>query len=274
MSMRRLLFVDDEPSIRLTLPAILKLHGFEVSAAGTVTEALQAIQAQEFDVLLTDLNIGHPGDGFTVVSAMRSVQPDAVTIILTGYPAFETALEAIRSQVDDYIVKPANVETLVALIERKLLLETRQTRRIDLKRLSEVLQENSDVIAKRWLREMNQCPEFVRLRLDGTERCGYLADKLRFFAALLDGCKIGDDEVKSSREYGALRASQGATLGLLLEEARAARQVILAVVQENLLELDVSRLVHQIANICEWMDRMNAQALESYTQGWKRLQAG
>ena len=143
MSMRRLLFVDDEPSIRLTLPAILKLHGFEVSAAGTVTEALQAIQAQEFDVLLTDLNIGHPGDGFTVVSAMRSVQPDAVTIILTGYPAFETALEAIRSQVDDYIVKPANVETLVALIERKLLLETRQTRRIDLKRLSEVLQENS-----------------------------------------------------------------------------------------------------------------------------------
>ena len=44
-----------------------------------------------FDVLLSDLNIGQPGDGFTVVSAMRRVQPKAATFILTGYPDFDTA---------------------------------------------------------------------------------------------------------------------------------------------------------------------------------------
>ena len=54
--------------------------------------------------LLTDLNIGGPADGFILVSAMRRVQCKAATFILTGYPDFQTALEAIRKQVDDYFV--------------------------------------------------------------------------------------------------------------------------------------------------------------------------
>src|ERR1700756_2001249 len=117
---RRLLLVDDEAVIRITLSAILTKHDFDVSAAATVPEALQKITSQQFEVLLSDLNIGNPGDGLTVVSAMRRTQPEAVTMILTGYPAFETALEAIRSQVDDYAVKPANIDDLVHVIEDKL----------------------------------------------------------------------------------------------------------------------------------------------------------
>src|SRR4051812_26237080 len=112
----KILFVDDEPAIRATLPQILRLHGFEVTSAADVGEALQAISNQQFDVLISDLNIGSPGDGFTVVSAMRRTQPSCVTLILTGYPAFETALEAIRSQVDDYLIKPAGVQDLVNAI--------------------------------------------------------------------------------------------------------------------------------------------------------------
>ena len=117
---RLVLFVDDEPNIRLTLPCVLKHHGFEVTTAATVPEALVAINSSRFDVLLSDLNIGQAGDGFLVITAMRDVQPDCVTVILTGYPAFETALEAIRHQVDDYLVKPANIEGLVASLREKL----------------------------------------------------------------------------------------------------------------------------------------------------------
>src|SRR3954452_20799379 len=120
MAQARVLFVDDEPNIRLTMPAILKMHEFDVTACATVAEALVAMQRDQFDVLIADLNIGQPGDGFTVVSAMRRGQPDAVTLILTGYPAFESALEAIRSQVDDYLVKPADVELLCTVIEKNL----------------------------------------------------------------------------------------------------------------------------------------------------------
>ena len=117
---RRILFVDDEPSIRLTLPAVFEEHGFEVSIAGSVAEALSKINSSRFDVLLSDLNIGEDGDGFRVVRAMRSIQPKCVTVILTGYPAFESALQGIRNQVDDYLVKPADLESLINTIHQKL----------------------------------------------------------------------------------------------------------------------------------------------------------
>ena len=91
----RVLFVDDEPALRIVWPAILAGEGFQVSVASTVPEALKLITSEKYDVLLADLNIGQPGDGFTVTSAMRRVQPDVLTIILTGYPAFQAALRAM-----------------------------------------------------------------------------------------------------------------------------------------------------------------------------------
>src|SRR5690349_13219873 len=92
----KILFADDEPAIRITLGAILQQEGFEVTLAATVPEALGYINQNAYDVLLADLNIGERSDGFTLISAMRRVQPHAVTLILTGYPDFETALHAIR----------------------------------------------------------------------------------------------------------------------------------------------------------------------------------
>ena len=108
----RVLFVDDEPSIRETLPAILTLEGFSVIAVATVAEAIAKISHEPFDILLADLNIGQPADGFTVVSAMKRIQPQARTFILTGYPDFSSALEAIKRQVDDYLDN--NLPTLPA----------------------------------------------------------------------------------------------------------------------------------------------------------------
>ena len=94
----RILFVDDEPNIRETLAKVLEMHGYEVVVAGTVPEALNIITSQTFDVLISDLNMGHAADGFTVVHAMRRVNPDCVNFILTGFPAFESALQALRIQ--------------------------------------------------------------------------------------------------------------------------------------------------------------------------------
>jgi len=116
----RLLLVDDEPGIRLTMSEVLRQHGFSVTAVCTLNEALDEITSAQFDVLISDLNLDRPADGFIVVSAMRSTQPKCVTLILTGFPGFETALEALRNQMDDYLVKPADVPTLVSLIEKKL----------------------------------------------------------------------------------------------------------------------------------------------------------
>ena len=119
-NLKRLLFVDDEPSIRATLPVILRRYGFEVTVAGSVAEAQQEIQKKEFDLLLCDLNLQREGDGFEVVQAMREAYPSAVVVILTGYPGLESAIEAIHYRVDDYIVKPTNADELVAALAEKL----------------------------------------------------------------------------------------------------------------------------------------------------------
>ena len=118
---RKLLFVDDEPNIRLTLPPLLQQRGFEVQSAASVAEALAVMKAGHFDILLSDINVSEDGDGFTVVRAMREANPECVTILLTGYPGFETALEAIHNEVDDYVVKPVDLDALVKTMERKLL---------------------------------------------------------------------------------------------------------------------------------------------------------
>lgn len=118
--MKRLLFVDDEPGIRATLSVILQQHGFDVRVAASVSEALQTIETNDLDVLLSDMNIDEPGDGYRVVRAMRKVNPNSVAIILTGYPEFETAVQGIQEKIDDYLVKPADVDLLIARLEQRL----------------------------------------------------------------------------------------------------------------------------------------------------------
>jgi DNA-binding NtrC family response regulator len=169
----RILFVDDEPAIRMTLPAILKQEGFEVSVAATVAEALAYINRESFDVLLADLNIGERGDGFTLISAMRRVQPQAVTLILTGYPDFETALQAIRNQVDDYLTKPTDLKQLVATIKEKSS-NPRRISPLQVKRLSTVLRESADEIMDEWLGETNKNPTLSSLQLSKKERLDHI----------------------------------------------------------------------------------------------------
>lgn len=154
------------------------MHGFEGTAAADVPEALAMIQRESFDVLLSDLNICQPGDGFTVVSAMRRTQPDAVTMIITGFPAFETALEAIRKQVDDYVVKPADTDQLIELIESKL--QKRNPRAPHkLRRVGALVSENLDSVMEAWLRQCKLHPELKALKLTREERLQHFTPMVR-----------------------------------------------------------------------------------------------
>jgi DNA-binding NtrC family response regulator len=117
---KRVLLVDDEPSIRATLPVILRRYGYLVTAKATVPEALDAIRTDRFDVLICDLNIERSGDGYTVVEAFRHADPRSVVIVLTGYPALESALAGIHYGIDEYIVKPSGVDALIAALAEKL----------------------------------------------------------------------------------------------------------------------------------------------------------
>ena len=117
---KRILFVDDEPAIRATLAIILRRYGFTVIVASTVGQAIEEIKKQEFDLLLTDLNIEGKRDGYNIVRAMRQANPNCINIVLTGYPDEESAAEGLELGIDDYIAKPANADALVAMLAKKL----------------------------------------------------------------------------------------------------------------------------------------------------------
>jgi CheY-like chemotaxis protein len=75
----KILVVDDDEKIRATLKGVLTFNQFMVTTASNVGEALHLIDTEPFDVLLSDLHMPGAADGFTVVSAMRHTNPDAVT---------------------------------------------------------------------------------------------------------------------------------------------------------------------------------------------------
>jgi DNA-binding response OmpR family regulator len=122
-----ILLVDDEASIRLTLGALLKRAGYEVTSAEGGEQALQLLEQQAFDLLLTDLKM--PGiDGMQVVAAARQRQPDVAVIVLTGHGSLETAIEGLHQQVFDYLLKTTPPEQVIARVKAGLAARTQQQR--------------------------------------------------------------------------------------------------------------------------------------------------
>jgi CheY-like chemotaxis protein len=85
----RILLVDDNDVLRTTLKDVLEGNRFYVTTAANAAEALHLIDTKPFDVLLSDLHMPGPADGFTLVSAMRHTNPKAVTLVFTGFPALK-----------------------------------------------------------------------------------------------------------------------------------------------------------------------------------------
>jgi len=265
---RRLLFVDDEPVIRLSLAAVLVKHGFEVTTAATVAEALQKITSEQFDILLSDLNIGNPGDGLTVVSAMRRTQPDAVTMILTGYPAFETALEAIRQQVDDYIVKPASIPTLVSTIESKLATPPRQRQLPPPKRVAMVLQEHMGRIEELWLSSIEKDDALSQIQATREQRIDYLHDVLSEVTKTAQSYS-GEEPPKNQGSFAIhsrLRHFERYTASTVLAEFCLLRRIMAQIVQENLLAVNLSYLVPDLARVNESLDEQAQAAVATLSE--------
>jgi len=124
MTRLRILLVDDDEDGIFTTRKLLESKQCDVVSAMCVTEALEQIAAQHFDVLITDLCMPDPGDGFSVVTAMRHFQPEALTLVVSDYPDMHQAMVAILLQADEVFVKPFNVEQLIPLIEKRKLTST------------------------------------------------------------------------------------------------------------------------------------------------------
>src|SRR5919202_247972 len=117
MASGSLLVVDDEESVAVTMGAILEMDGYTVSISTNGADALRRLDETTYDLVLTDLRLDDV-DGLTIVSQVARVQPDAVSIILTGYASLESAIKALREGAYDYLIKPCDVDELRAVVAR------------------------------------------------------------------------------------------------------------------------------------------------------------
>jgi signal transduction histidine kinase len=113
----KVLVVDDEESVVVTIKAILQLDGYDVVTTTSGAEARAMVRKQEYDLVLSDLRL-EDGDGLDVLRAVRESSPDTVTIMLTGYASLESAVQALRAGAYDYLIKPSEVEELRNTVAR------------------------------------------------------------------------------------------------------------------------------------------------------------
>ncbi len=117
--MKTLLLIDDEPSLRLLLRAVMEDSGWRVFEAGSGEEGLAAFDAAEgaVDVVLVDMKM--PGmDGRATLAALHERDPDLPVVLLTAYGTVGSAVEAMKAGAFDYLTKPADNDELALTLNR------------------------------------------------------------------------------------------------------------------------------------------------------------
>jgi two-component system response regulator PilR (NtrC family) len=115
----KILIVDDEKAIRESVSLVLAEEGHVTNIAGNGDEALELLNANSFDILITDLKM--PGmDGMDLVKKCLQICPQTSVIIITAHASVESAIEALRMGAFDYILKPFDFDDLILKVNRLL----------------------------------------------------------------------------------------------------------------------------------------------------------
>jgi diguanylate cyclase (GGDEF)-like protein len=138
---RRVLVVDDEEAIRTVLSRFLGGQGFQVETADGFHDALAQCAARSFDLLILDKNLP---DGSGLELARRLESQDHELVIITGYPNIASAIEAMRYNVADYLVKPFDFNEITTRLSRVLTLQDLKRRN---RQLIDELQEKNQALA-------------------------------------------------------------------------------------------------------------------------------
>jgi DNA-binding response OmpR family regulator len=269
----RVLLVDDDAAVRGMIHEALTRKGFDVVAAECVPEALQYIATEKFDVLVSDLHMPAPADGFTVVSAMRHSQPHALTMLVSGYPDVQRAMSAILLDVDEILVKPFAIARLTETIHDRVL-NRKPIPRFPKERVGAILLRCSADVVLHWLNRAKQSPELKHLLLSDAERTGHLPRLVEDLATRLSKSSAATQDSdaafsETAVAHGALRHAQGYTPAMLVYESRILQVTIFGTLQSNLNYLDFSLLLPDVMTIADEVDAQLTQSMESYMKSMK-----
>lgn len=180
----RVLIVDDEDTLRLTIKTRLASAGFETDAAVDGEEAVEKLKHSSFDVVLLDINMPRM-DGIAALGVISELYPGTDVIMLTGFADFTTAIECLKKGAKDYLVKPIDTTELITRMRSLLRARNSEAALGDLKRsqssflLDEVL--GSVLLANGFLRAL-QGDKGGKLSKEQSLLLGSLSDGLQNLA--------------------------------------------------------------------------------------------
>jgi DNA-binding response OmpR family regulator len=264
MATHKVLVVEDDEAVRMMLREGLQRDEFEVVVASNVRDALKLIATETFDVLLSDLHMPLAGDGFTLVSAMRHTHPNALTIVLSGYPALDEAMSAILHQADEIFAKPIRIGELRELI-RKRLAAPHTKARVKPESVASILEREADTTIQNWLDIVYQDVALKHVPLSRSERTGHLPKLLLDLVVRLRADSGSDAPIsQAARNHGAMRLQQGYTASMVVEESRILQVSIFSTLQKNLGGVDFSKLLLDVVTIADEVDSQLKQAMYCY----------
>jgi YesN/AraC family two-component response regulator len=265
VALTKILLVDDDEVVRSTLGSLLEEHDFDVTTAGSVSEALKHISSTVFKVLLSDLHMPGAGDGLTVVSAMRHANPQAVTILLSSFPEMNAAAHAILLQADQILVKPMNVTALVEAIKERLAIGPANARVVET--VAAILERTAQSTIEDWFKLVQTNEKVMEISLSFEDRSNYLHQLFRDLVHRLKSSKpIGSKELVSAAaaEHGINRHNQGYSADMMVEESRMLQVSVFQTLQNNLASIDFSVLLIGVMTIADEIDSQLSQAMASY----------
>ena len=147
--MPRILVVDDEKSMRITLGEFLDNEGYITHLASNAAQAYEALAQNEYDVVISDIIMPHMS-GIELLSKIRERSKTVQVIIMTGEPTVDTAVEAVRLGANDYLSKPINKETLLKAVFNAVLIKSLTDEKLKLEKQNMNYQKNLEsMIEKR-----------------------------------------------------------------------------------------------------------------------------
>jgi signal transduction histidine kinase len=260
----KVLVVDDEESVVVTIKAILQLDGYNVATTTSGAQARAMVREVEYDLVLTDLRL-EDGDGLDVLKAVRESYPETVTIMLTGYASLESAIQALRAGAYDYLVKPSEVEELRATVarglERRRLGQELRLRVAELADLNASLQQRVDDATAELKERYEQLKELDRmksqflsiasheLKTPITAMSGFLQVALRRVRRLSQGDAAAPvaEELRGITEQLEVVYRQTGKLARLVDELLDVSRIQTGRIEFRYGDVDLSELANEVA---------------------------
>jgi DNA-binding response OmpR family regulator len=266
MKRHRVLLVDDDDNDIFLTQKLLEENNCEVISARSVNEAFKQIAMQSFDILITDLHMPDAGDGFAVVTAMRHSQPEALTLVVSGFPDVQRSMEAIVLQADEVLVKPFDLKKLTELIARRTP-TSRPSPKSGKESVASILDRDVAITMQRWLSRVEQVKELTRLPVSPKERTEYLPEIMRNITAHLRAMRdlqLVNTPSPAAVAHGQLRYRQGYTAPLIVLESRILQVSIFETVHRNLATVDFASVLPDVMIVADEVDCQLTQSIDSF----------